>query len=858
MEVVDPNTGRTLSLSPAEIDALSRMAAAEMGIISAVNPSATFTAAAQVVDAITNRAASPFGAYGNQTGVMGVMTSPNQFSPLNNLPGIASLPAAPAPIKEAVESYVGLRAAGMPAVFDDATHYYNPQVAAPTWGPALQNKTAVGVGQNMHVSGTLNTDPKPGPYSISAPSIPAPRDLSMVPMGILETAPPSVLGAPPSMPGVGMFANLPGALAPPAPPAAPAPPEAVAAPAAPAPMAAPAAPAAMAPPADLTAPAGTILGTGYTPQAPSFTGPGLAGMSLATPPGVTPEAGALALGTGLGSGFGVPSLGLSAGPQVAPQDIGLTFDPKGIEAMPASLGNNFGFGAPLTEMAANTQFGPAPGALAPAPQPLDEANFNPLGPAAPPSLGTFAPSVTAPALGAAPLTEANFNPMGPAAPPSMGGFAPSAPAPAAPSQPAMAAPAPVAAPAPIGPAPAPSDIASRVAGAFEAVQPTAVPSVNPGVSLAAGVPAIGDFAATSVPSLATTPAPMAPAPADFAPVAPAPAAPAPMAAPAPAAPVEVASVAPMAAPAPVEAPAPVAAPVAAPSVPTPAEIAATAPAASFPAPAAPAPAQTPAQAVDAAFGPYGTQTVTPAVAAPAPAAVEVSSIPTVAAPAPAAPSMPAPAPATPAAPSMPTVAAPAPAPAPAPASLPSLPSVEVSTPTVMGSPLGAPGPLGAPPGMSYAEAASYSVPGAAPSVVGAVQSSGLGAPAPGMSYGLDSFGGLTSFSASQLSRDPTMGTGPGLAGAIGGMFGASAPAPSMGFDPGLGGLSPFGGVPDPYGGYADPYGGYGGYGAYGDGGYGGFGSDPYGGYGGGYDGGAYGGNPAGTPGSDPDQGGSVW
>ncbi len=179
-----------------DIDALSRLVEAEAESIATYyegqgysSDQAKRMAYGGIIDSIINRVASDAW-YGDS--IQEVINKPSQYTPVASAGGDwQNLPAADSETEEFVEDYIAARAQGAPSTVGGATHYYNPTLADPSWGPDMNNKVVSGdpdygsyTPQNgdeteTHVFGNPQGDPVPQPSDLtygpdSAPIIPLP------------------------------------------------------------------------------------------------------------------------------------------------------------------------------------------------------------------------------------------------------------------------------------------------------------------------------------------------------------------------------------------------------------------------------------------------------------------------------------------------------------------------------------------------------------------------------------------------------------------------------------------------------------------------------------------------------------
>jgi hypothetical protein len=149
---------KQLTLTARDIDAISRISHAEAR---SLGPDGI----AGVVGTILNRAAA--GGYGN--GIEGVINKPSQFSPINSVGHWSRLPEASADTKSIVQQVVAQMRDGASNPVGNSTHFYNPSIASPKWGPQMEVQAQFGSGRNQHIHGTLpgSSDPKPPAYSVA-------------------------------------------------------------------------------------------------------------------------------------------------------------------------------------------------------------------------------------------------------------------------------------------------------------------------------------------------------------------------------------------------------------------------------------------------------------------------------------------------------------------------------------------------------------------------------------------------------------------------------------------------------------------------------------------------------------------
>jgi Ca2+-binding RTX toxin-like protein len=177
--VIDPNS--------TDLDALSRLAVAEaaniesdyqtmfeaQGDSSTVATEKAMTLAyGSVIDSVLNRVAADALEYG--TTIQDVIDKNNgsgvyQYSSISTYgTSWSDLPTVSSSVTDFVTSYLTARAGGQNSIVGDATHYYNPNISSPSWGPDLQQTVDVSTGDsNEHIFGILpNTDALPQAYTL--------------------------------------------------------------------------------------------------------------------------------------------------------------------------------------------------------------------------------------------------------------------------------------------------------------------------------------------------------------------------------------------------------------------------------------------------------------------------------------------------------------------------------------------------------------------------------------------------------------------------------------------------------------------------------------------------------------------
>lgn len=125
-----------------------------------------------IIDVILNRVAASSSQYG--TTIQAVIDKNNglgvyQFSSLpdHSATTWSELPDVDTSINDFVSAHLAARASGQGSTVGGATHYYNPNISNPVWGPDLERKTGVGLDIDQHLFGTLpDTDPLPDAYTI--------------------------------------------------------------------------------------------------------------------------------------------------------------------------------------------------------------------------------------------------------------------------------------------------------------------------------------------------------------------------------------------------------------------------------------------------------------------------------------------------------------------------------------------------------------------------------------------------------------------------------------------------------------------------------------------------------------------
>jgi len=131
-----------------------------------------------IIDVIINRIASESANYGTDVQEVTDKRSGNpidgyvyQFSALDdhNVEHAIDLPTFGSynDVETFVTSYLTARAQGQGSIVENATHYYNPNISDPNWGPLLKTKLDIGLDEDEHLFGNLpGTDPLPKQYEL--------------------------------------------------------------------------------------------------------------------------------------------------------------------------------------------------------------------------------------------------------------------------------------------------------------------------------------------------------------------------------------------------------------------------------------------------------------------------------------------------------------------------------------------------------------------------------------------------------------------------------------------------------------------------------------------------------------------
>jgi spore germination cell wall hydrolase CwlJ-like protein len=159
-------TGKVIAVTDQDVDALARVTESEVGNFGTFGNKILTGAMGAVMDTIFNRVVYPTTQFPKT--IQGVINQNKQFSAINNIGTWEHLPKAPDKHFAIVLNHIQNRARGGASDIKGATHFFNPDISHPDWGPAvLANPTAkFGTPPNSHVHGFPTGSHPPEAYAI--------------------------------------------------------------------------------------------------------------------------------------------------------------------------------------------------------------------------------------------------------------------------------------------------------------------------------------------------------------------------------------------------------------------------------------------------------------------------------------------------------------------------------------------------------------------------------------------------------------------------------------------------------------------------------------------------------------------